>query len=326
MDDPNPLWRQDLAQGYALFATQHVEKLTSREILGTALAAMNAVVAKPAPVPRFTEASDAVPADLEEFLATVDGVVRANPAVSPLTLRDAAFTALVALRPDPHTVYWLRIEDSPVYPLLQGRCEIRSELRPGAIGCVSWDTWLVRETFDIVAEVRARLDVLVHDGAKGWLFDLRGNRGGSAALKTASMFLEGGQPLVRRTHRDGTIENMLADGSLRLPESYQLPIAVVVDHQSWSATELFAFTLRQNGRAILVGERTAGFVGSINGDPLPGGGFVGVKVMHVTGPNGEVYNRVGVMPDIEAAGDDAVGIAERLLREKIAAPAGAARP
>ena len=170
-------------------------------------------------------------------------------------------------------------------------------------------------------EVHKRLDALVEQGAKAWLFDLRANPGGTGSRDMASMFLDG-EALWHRTFRDGTEDVVSADRKLRLPETHQLPIAILLDAGSWSATEMFAFSLRAAGRAMIVGERSAGRVG-VGAGPLPSGALLGVHKVRTTGPNGEIYNGVGVMPDVMASGDEAEAIALRLLRERIAKPAGA---
>ncbi len=94
----------------------------------------------------------------------------------------------------------------------------------------------------------------------------------------------------------------------------QLPIAIAVDAGTWSASEIFAFGLRQQDRATIVGERTPGYVGSVEAAALSGDARVGVNVMKVTGPNGEMYNGVGVKPDIVTKSTDAVDSVAFLAR------------
>jgi len=184
---------------------------------------------------------------------------------------------------------------------------------PGEIGYIWWNAWVQSETIDIVAELRRRMDSLLREGARAWLFDVRGNHGGSGALQAAAMFLNG-EPVFRTVLRDGRDEVMMAEPSRRLPDEYQLPIAIAVDGGTWSASEIFAFGLRQHGRATIVGERTAGFVGSVEGAVLSEEARVAVNVRKISGPNGEMYNAVGVKPDIDAKSADAVDAASHFLR------------
>jgi uncharacterized protein YdbL (DUF1318 family) len=309
-------WRRDITTAYELFATKHVEKLTSRQILEAALDAMRrrsgATLAKPV----FLDVADVVADDLARFDAAIDELLRERPDVAPEDLRFAAIQAMVNVRPDGHTRYWPVWADAPVRDIAEGRCEVRSELLPGGIGYVWWSTWVQSESIDIVAELRRRMESLLHEGARAWLFDVRGNHGGSGARLAAAMFLEG-EPVFRATHRDGREEVMVADAALRLPAEYQLPIAIAVDSGTWSASEIFAFGLQQYRRATIVGERTAGFVGSVEGAVLSEDARVAVNVTKITGPNGEMYNNLGVRPDIETTSAEAVAAASRHLRSKL---------
>jgi len=315
-EEAEPAWRRDIADAYKLFATKHVDRLTSRQILEAAFDAMRSVTGSSIEIPAFSDMADAVPEDEAQFNAATDALIRERPEIAPEGLRVAAIRAMVQIRPDGHTLYYPVWSESPVRDLVEGRCEVRSELLPGAIGYIWWSGWVQTDTFDIVKELRSRLDALLRDGAKAWLLDVRGNRGGWGARHAVAMFVDG-DPVVRNTYRDGRSEVAHAERSRRLPAEYQLPIAVTVDSGSWSASEILAFALRSAGRATIVGERTAGFVGSIDAIELSGEARVGVKVQHVTGPNGEMYNGVGVQPDIETMSADAVDAAARHLREKV---------
>jgi hypothetical protein len=309
-------WRRDIDGAYKLFATKHVDNLTSRQILEAAFDAMRSRAGSSVAMPVFSDVADVVLEDQTLFDAATDNLLRERPDVSTDSLRRAAIAAIVQIRPDAHTRYWPVWADAPIRDIAEGRCEVRSELLPGGIGYVWWSGWVKSEQFDIVAELRTRIDVLLRDGVRAWLFDVRGNHGGGGAGQTASMFLDG-EPHYRVTFRDARAEVVYADRSLRLPVEYQLPIAIAVDSGSWSASEMFAFGLQQHGRATLIGERTAGFLGRIEAIVLSEEARVGVNVAHITGPNGEMYNGVGVKPDIEAKSADAVDAASRFLRELV---------
>ncbi len=315
-ESAEPAWRRHIAVAYELFATKHVDRLTSRQILGAAFDAMRSRCGGTVATPAFSGVADVVADDQARFDTATDELLREGPTVAPEDLRVAAIRGMVQIRPDGHTLYYPVWSESPVRDLVEGRCEVRSELLPGGIGYIWWSGWVQTDTFDILKELRLRLDALLRNGAKAWLLDVRGNRGGWGARHAVAMFVDG-DPVVRNTYRDGHSEVAYAERSRRLPAEYQLPIAVTVDSGSWSASEILAFALRSAGRATIVGERTAGFVGSIDAIELSGEARVGVKVQHVTGPNGEMYNGVGVQPDIETTSADAVDAAARHLREKV---------
>ena len=307
-------WRRDIDDAYKLFATKHVDNLTSRQILDAAFDAMRSRAGSSVPTPAFSDVADVVPEDQARFKAATDELMRERPEASPDELRRSAIEAMVQIRHDGHTRYWPVWADAPIRDIAEGRCEVRSELLPGAIGYVYWSGWVRTDTFDILTELRARLDALLRDGAKAWLFDVRGNHGGGGGALAAAMFLDG-DPVFRATFRDGRTEVTQPDRSLRLPAEYQLPIAIAVDSGTWSASEIFVFGLRQHGRATVIGERTAGFVGRIDAIELSEEARVGVNAALITGPNGEIYNGVGVKPDIETISAHAVNAACRYLRE-----------
>jgi len=312
-------WRRDVEDAYKLFATKHVDRLTSRQILEAAFDAMRSRAGSSVAMPVFSDVAEVVIQDQARFAAATDDLLRERPDVSTDSLRRAAIDAMVSIRPDGHTRYWPVWADAPIRDIAEGRCEVRSELLPGGIGYVWWSGWVKSEQFDIVTELRTRIDALLRDGAQAWLFDVRGNHGGGGAGQAASMFLDG-EPHYRATFREGRTELVSADRSLRLPAEYQLPIAIAVDSGSWSASEMFAFGLQQHGRATVIGERTAGFVGRIETVVLSGEARVGVNVAHITGPNREIYNGVGVEPNIAASSAETVNAASRFLRGLVPIP------
>ena len=109
-------------------------------------------------------------------------------------------------------------------------------------------------------EVEAALDSLLGDqqAVRGIILDLRGNPGGLfvEAQATASLFLHDGLFLVGTDGRSRwNDEQFTASGGDR---ANGLPLAVLVDRSSASASEIVAGALRQNNRAILVGDTTFG--------------------------------------------------------------------
>ena len=109
-------------------------------------------------------------------------------------------------------------------------------------------------------DVEAALDSLVddQDAVRGIILDLRGNPGGLfiEAQATASLFLDDGLFLVGTDGRSRwNDERFTASGGDR---AHGLSMAVLVDRSSASASEIVAGALRQNNRAILVGDTTYG--------------------------------------------------------------------
>ena len=97
-------------------------------------------------------------------------------------------------------------------------------------------------------------------GAKGLVLDLRDNPGGllSSAIDVSDLFLTSGKIVsTRDRHERGKTWEAKEDGTLFEPAAAR-PVAVLVNHNSASAAEIVAAALQDNGRAVVVGERTFG--------------------------------------------------------------------
>lgn len=124
----------------------------------------------------------------------------------------------------------------------------------GEIGYVPLRT--VRETS--ADEVRAAVDSLRDEGMRGLIFDLRGNPGGllDQGIAVSDLFLERGQGIVETRGRAGDQnETFQASRPDRYPD---LPVVILVDGGSASASEIIAGALQDYDRAVLVGETTFG--------------------------------------------------------------------
>ncbi len=109
-------------------------------------------------------------------------------------------------------------------------------------------------------EVEAAVKEVVADGAKGLVLDLRGNPGGllRVAEQIADLFLaEGKIVLTRDRHDHGRDAKAKNDGAV-WEDAGKLPMAVLINGNSASASEIVAAALQDNGRAVIVGERSFG--------------------------------------------------------------------
>jgi carboxyl-terminal processing protease len=107
-------------------------------------------------------------------------------------------------------------------------------------------------------EINRVLAELTKDGVEAVVLDLRDDSGGAldAAVAVCDMFLPAGAPIVETQGRDGqVIDRYVASGH----GAYQkLPLAVLVNQHSASASEIVAACLQDNHRAVVLGQRSYG--------------------------------------------------------------------
>ncbi len=133
-------------------------------------------------------------------------------------------------------------------------------------------------------------------GARGVVLDLRDNGGGfvSAATAVISRFVASGEAFEERG-RDGGASKTAVSGN---HPAASVPLAVLVNGNSASASEIVAGSLQAHHRAQLVGTKTFG-KGSVQVDyHLSDGGDLHLTVEHWFLPNGHSVDGVGLTPDV----------------------------
>ena len=134
---------------------------------------------------------------------------------------------------------------------------------------------------------------------KGLIIDVRNNPGGLlyTAIDEASRFLEDGKVVVSTKSKSEEEEVYKASG-MRV-KYLDIPIVVLINKGSASGSEILAAALRENNRAILVGETTFG-KGSVQTIvPLSDGSALRLTTSKYYTPGGESIHESGVVPDIE---------------------------
>jgi len=138
---------------------------------------------------------------------------------------------------------------------------------------------------------------------KGYIIDLRSNPGGllTNAIYISSLLLPRGI-IVSTVDRDGYKETQRASGN---PVTNK-PLVVLINKGSASASEILSGALKDNKRAVLVGEKSfgKGLVQEIN--RLPDNSGVNITIQKYLTPNGTDINKKGIEPDIliELSDDD----------------------
>ena len=147
-------------------------------------------------------------------------------------------------------------------------------------------------------------------GAAGIVLDLRGDPGGfiTAADDVISQFVSSGETFELRD-RNGTVERHNVGGTHAAPT---LPLVVLVDANSASASEIVAGSLQVHHRAKLVGTTTFG-KGSVQQDfQLADGADIHLTVKRWYLPNGQTIDHKGLQPDVPvtlASATDAFDVA-----------------
>jgi len=131
---------------------------------------------------------------------------------------------------------------------------------------------------------------------QGLILDLRNNFGGllNAAIDVASLFLDGG--VVVSTRSRIPTENHVFRTRRPAIVSQDIPMIVLINRGSASASEIVAGALKDRGRAFLVGETTFGKGSVQQVYPLGNAGFRLTTARYVT-PSNATIDGIGIPPD-----------------------------
>ena len=161
------------------------------------------------------------------------------------------------------------------------------------------------------------------DRLKGFVLDMRNNPGGllDQAVAVSDAFLDTGEIVSTRTrHADETQRFNARSGDL----AEGLPLVVLINDGSASASEIVAGALQDHRRAIVVGTKSFG-KGSVQTIvPLPGHGAMRLTTARYYTPSGRSIQAVGIEPDIAVrqlkladAGNGDVSRSEASLRNAL---------
>jgi len=153
-------------------------------------------------------------------------------------------------------------------------------------------------------DVERAVQRLRREGATGVILDLRDNPGGllDEAVRVADLFLVSGPIVSTRGRVEGEDIRVATSRGFGV----ELPVVVLVNRGSASASEVVAGALQDTGRATIVGERTYGKGTVQTLMPTRGGGALKLTVARYYTPSGSpVTTEKGRSPDIDAAMPDA---------------------
>lgn len=151
---------------------------------------------------------------------------------------------------------------------------------------------------DTAGDLQAALDGLETQKVSAIVLDLRSNPGGllTAAVEVAQKFLKRGDLIVFTRGRDNRMERSYrARARHTFPD---VPMAVLINGYSASASEIVAGALQDNRRAVLVGEKSFG-KGSVQSVlPQDGGTAIRLTTAKYYTPSERVIHDVGIEPDV----------------------------
>ncbi|MCY7273120.1 MAG: PDZ domain-containing protein [Phormidesmis sp. CAN_BIN44] len=177
-----------------------------------------------------------------------------------------------------------RIELNPVY----------AELRPQSNGKKIAYLRLSQFNANATAEMAHAIARLENQGADSYILDLRNNPGGllQAGIDIAKLWVDEGT-IVYTVNRQGTMGSFEAMGDALTKD----PLVVLVNQGTASASEILAGALKDNGRAIILGEKTfgKGLIQSLF--DLSDGAGLAVTVAKYETPSHKDINKLGIVPD-----------------------------
>jgi len=325
---------------YSALTEGDVHKVSSKKVLESAIKAINDEIKKTGgkgelTVGDFADASEQSLADFKRFADAAAAIAAQNPQISPDRFADVAIAGMISSSPDCHTYYV-----SKDHSVIRSRPEqtngtgpqmpsggktlggpdaagLTGTVLPNGVAYITWHEFMVNASYKIPDEVKKMLTKALGMGAKYWLFDLRGNVGGFDADTIAAFFLPDGASMLTIRSRVGIAGSTHAIGQYRLPQEYQLPIAIILNDRGGSGPEVLSADLRENKRATIVGAKSIGCLGSTSITNMTDGAELAVVSSEFVGSVTKFeYNNVGIPPDVAASDSEAVAKAIEVLTKQ----------
>jgi carboxyl-terminal processing protease len=148
-------------------------------------------------------------------------------------------------------------------------------------------------------QLHAALAELLAEEPVGLILDLRDNPGGlfTSSIEVASEFIEEGVIAVEKgSHGLDETHMALGDGL-----ATEIPLVVLINGGTASASEIVAGAIRDHGRGVLIGETTLGKGAVQNPVDLSDGSHLRLTVAYWYPPKGQLIQGEGIAPDIEVS-------------------------
>lgn len=150
-------------------------------------------------------------------------------------------------------------------------------------------------------QMQCKLENMLAENPRAIIFDLRANGGGwlNEAITVADLFLDEGLVLSQRNRKGVTEELYSHDGGI----AENIPLVVLIDHGSASASEVVAGALQDHQRAVLIGQTSFGKGSVQNVHALSDGGELRITAASWYTPDGRRIHGIGLEPDIIIEGE-----------------------
>jgi C-terminal peptidase prc len=172
------------------------------------------------------------------------------------------------------------------------------------IGVLRISSFLYKDvtTEEAVRQEWQKLDEASGGKMRGLILDLRGNSGGDLeqAIRVSGLFLPPGAVVVQVKYADQRMQQFRSPirTPLRDPRTNRMPIIVLVNALSASASEIFASAMMDHNAALVLGERTFGKA-TVQQMIPSGDNLIKLTVARYYAPRGYTCQIYGVRPDLE---------------------------
>ena len=155
---------------------------------------------------------------------------------------------------------------------------------------------LYQFNMDSARDVESNIQTLLNEGATSIILDLRENPGGllQTSVDIVSLFVESGDAVIIQERESDEYSYQVSGNKIT-----DVPVVVLIDGNSASASEIVAGALQDYERATIVGETSFGKGTVQNFVEMDNGGAMKFTIAHYLTPKRQIIDGNGVTPDVE---------------------------
>ncbi len=157
---------------------------------------------------------------------------------------------------------------------------------------------------DVSKKLKEKIDDIIAKGANSIILDLRNNGGGMVdeCTEIVDLFLDKDKIIMTTKDKNGNVQKSITKNK----KIYEIPLVILVNQNTASASEILTGALKDNNRAKVIGTKTygKGVIQSVFN--LSDGSGLKITTAEYFTPNGKEINKKGITPDIEVKLPDTV--------------------